>query len=598
MAEDLKNRSEINLEDTWNLKDMFESDEAWEKELSSVMEAVEELAKMEGKVCESAENLYYCEKLNDSLNVRICLLYQYAFQSYDSDTGESVYQSMRARIYNSYSIAAEKLAFLSPEIIACDEEKLNSFYAEKKELELYRRDIYLHRRCLEHSLSPEIEKILAATMPMKATPEDTYSVLENADMVFPTITGEDGEPVQITQGRYIPLITSANREVRKNTYEGYYGEYIKLKNTFASLYYGQIKQLSFTSKVRHYSSNLEASVFANEIPEAVYHNLIDTVNKNVDKLHRYVRLRKKCLNLDELRMYDIYTPMVADYEKKYSFAEAENMILEALKPMGERYLSVVKKALAERWIDKYENKGKRSGGYCSGQYGVHPYILLNYNGTMDNVFTLIHEMGHAMHSYFSNTTQPSVYSQYVIFVAEVASTCNEILLFDYLMKKTDDINEKKYLLNQYLDMFKGTLFRQTQFAEFELSSNEMVEHGEALTSEILCKLYDDINKKYYGPDMTYDELIPYEWERIPHFYMNFYVYQYSTSFCASVAIAKKLLNGELPVDKYVEFLSGGCSDTPINLLKKLGIDMTGCEAFQSALDEMDSVLEQFENIDK
>lgn len=596
MAENLKNRSEISIEDTWKTEDMFASDEAWEKELADVMTAADVLAELEGRVCESASNLYRCEKESDSLNVRMYLLYQYSNMKSDADTGDSKYQSMNARVYNSISTVMEKLAFISPEIIACDEEKLNGFYQEAPELEAYRRDIYLQRRCLEHSLSPELEKVMAAILPMKSTPEDTFSVLENADMVFPTVTGEDGEPVQITQGRFIPLMTSENREVRKNVYEAYYGEYVKLKNTFAALYYGQVKQLTFSSRMRHYSSNLEASVFDKEIPESVYHNLIDTVNKNFDKLHRYVRLRKKCLKLDEIRMFDIYAPMVADFEKKYTYEEAKNMILEALKPLGEAYLSVVKRAFAERWIDKYENKGKRSGAYCTGVYGVHPYILLNYNGTMDNVFTIIHEMGHAMHSYFSNTTQPSIYSQYVIFVAEVASTCNEILLFNYLMKKTDDPAEKKYLLNQYLDMFKGTLFRQTQFAEFELQTNELVEKGEALTAEGLCQLYDEINKKYYGPEMVYDDIIPYEWERIPHFYYDFYVYQYSTSFCASVAIARKLLNGELPVEKYIEFLSGGCSASPIDLLKNLGIDMTGCDAFQSALDEMDRVIDEFESL--
>ena len=440
-----------------------------------------------------------------------------------------------------------------------------------------------------------MEKLVAMTAEMSRVSYDTFNIMDNADMLFPEVENEDGETVRITHGRFIALLESANRQVRENTFKKYYSTYKQFLNTYASLYNGQVKQQIFYAKARKYESTLVASVDANNVSPVVYHNLVDTVNKNLDKLHRYVGLRKKCLGVDELHMYDIYTPMVSGVAKKIPFEEAKETVLKALAPLGEDYVAKVKEGFESRWIDVYENQGKVSGAYSAGAYGTHPYVLLNYNESLDNMFTLIHEMGHAMHSYYSNSTQPYIYSQYKIFVAEVASTCNEILLLEYLLKNTTDKKERAYLLNHYLDMFKGTLFRQTQFAEYEMRSNEMVEKGESLNADNLCELYLDINKKYYGEEMISDEEISYEWARIPHFYYDFYVYQYATSFSAAVAIAHDILReGGSVVEKYKEFLSGGCSEAPVELLKKVGVDMESPVPIQAALDVMGEVIDELE----
>jgi oligoendopeptidase F len=403
--------------------------------------------------------------------------------------------------------------------------------------------------------------------------------------------------VRLSHGNFVPFEESADRRVRKDAFEGFYGVYKQYANTLAALYNGQVKQQVFYANARHYHSTLEAAVDANNVSPTVYHNLIDTINKNMDKMHRYVRLRKKCLGVDELHMYDVYTPMIADAAKKISFEEAKETVLKALAPLGEEYVAKVKEGFESRWIDVYENEGKRSGAYSAGAYGSHPYVLLNHNDTLDNMFTLAHEMGHAMHSYYSNSSQPYIYSQYKIFVAEVASTCNEVLLMEYLLKNTTDKKERAYLLNHYLDSFKGTVYRQTMFAEYEMLSNKMVEEGESLTAETLNKLYYDLNCKYFGPDMVSDSEIAYEWARIPHFYYNFYVYQYATGFSAAIAISSKILAGEPGiVEKYKQFLSGGCSMDPIDLLKICGVDMTKPEPVEEALDVFASYVEELEKL--
>lgn len=595
MAKELPKRSEVKVEDTWNLKDMYESDAAWEAELLEIKKLAEEAVKMEGHVAESAQNLLKTLELDATIDEKLSLAYNYAERQYDEDTSNTAHQAMAAKIMSMAADISSQLAFIVPEILAVDEAVLEGFYKEQTKLELYRKEVAEIQRVKEHKLSTEMEKLVAMTAEMSRVSYDTFNIMDNADMLFPEVEDEDGETVRITHGRFIALLESANREVRENTFKKYYSTYKQFLNTYASLYNGQVKQQIFYAKARKYESTLVASVDANNVSPVVYHNLVDTVNKNLDKLHRYVGLRKKCLGVDELHMYDIYTPMVSGVAKKIPFEEAKETVLKALAPLGEDYVAKVKEGFESRWIDVYENQGKVSGAYSAGAYGTHPYVLLNYNESLDNMFTLIHEMGHAMHSYYSNSTQPYIYSQYKIFVAEVASTCNEILLLEYLLKNTTDKKERAYLLNHYLDMFKGTLFRQTQFAEYEMRSNEMVEKGESLNADNLCELYLDINKKYYGEEMISDEEISYEWARIPHFYYDFYVYQYATSFSAAVAIAHDILReGGSVVEKYKEFLSGGCSEAPVELLKKVGVDMESPAPIQAALDVMGEVIDELE----
>lgn len=595
MAKELPKRSEVKVEDTWNLKDMYESDAAWEAELLEIKKLAEEAVKMEGHVAESAQNLLKTLELDATIDEKLSLAYNYAERQYDEDTSNTAHQAMAAKIMSMAADISSQLAFIVPEILAVDEAVLEGFYKEQTKLELYRKEVAEIQRVKEHKLSTEMEKLVAMTAEMSRVSYDTFNIMDNADMLFPEVEDEDGETVRITHGRFIALLESANRQVRENTFKKYYSTYKQFLNTYASLYNGQVKQQIFYAKARKYESTLVASVDANNVSPVVYHNLVDTVNKNLDKLHRYVGLRKKCLGVDELHMYDIYTPMVSGVAKKIPFEEAKETVLKALAPLGEDYVAKVKEGFESRWIDVYENQGKVSGAYSAGAYGTHPYVLLNYNESLDNMFTLIHEMGHAMHSYYSNSTQPYIYSQYKIFVAEVASTCNEILLLEYLLKNTTDKKERAYLLNHYLDMFKGTLFRQTQFAEYEMRSNEMVEKGESLNADNLCELYLDINKKYYGEEMISDEEISYEWARIPHFYYDFYVYQYATSFSAAVAIAHDILReGGSVVEKYKEFLSGGCSEAPVELLKKVGVDMESPAPIQAALDVMGEVIDELE----
>lgn len=595
MAKELPKRSEVKVEDTWNLKDMYESDAAWEAELLEIKKLAEEAVKMEGHVADSAQNLLKTLELDATIDEKLSLAYNYAERQYDEDTSNTAHQAMAAKIMSMAADISSQLAFIVPEILAVDEAVLEGFYKEQPELELYRKEVAETQRVKEHRLSTEMEKLVAMTAEMSRVSYDTFNIMDNADMLFPEVEDEDGDTVRITHGRFIALLESANRKVRENTFKKYYSTYKQFLNTYASLYNGQVKQQIFYAKARKYESTLVASVDANNVSPVVYHNLVDTVNKNLDKLHRYVGLRKKCLGVDELHMYDIYTPMVSGVAKKIPFEEAKETVLKALAPLGEDYVAKVKEGFESRWIDVYENQGKVSGAYSAGAYGTHPYVLLNYNESLDNMFTLIHEMGHAMHSYYSNSTQPYIYSQYKIFVAEVASTCNEILLLEYLLKNTTDKKERAYLLNHYLDMFKGTLFRQTQFAEYEMRSNEMVEKGESLNADNLCELYLDINKKYYGEEMISDEEISYEWARIPHFYYDFYVYQYATSFSAAVAIAHDILReGGSVVEKYKEFLSGGCSEAPVELLKKVGVDMESPAPIQAALDVMGEVIDELE----
>ena len=597
MARELPKRSEVKEEYTWDVSAMYASKAAWEADLKEVDAIVSDLAKLEGSVMASAEKLLAALELGARAEQKIDLAFNYAERLFDQDQKNTEHQAMSQKMYGVVTDYQSRTAFVVPEILAADKATLAQYFAEKKALELYRGLVDEIQRTKEHVLSAEMEKLVAMTGAMAQTPEQVYSIINNADLIYPEIEDENGEKVRLSHGNFVPFEESGDRRVRKDAFEAFYSIYKQFAGTIAGLYNGQVKQQIFYAKARNYASTPEAAVDANNVPAKVYRNLVETVNANMDKMHRYVKLRKKCLGVDELHMYDVYTPMIADAAKKVSYDEAKETVLKALAPLGEAYVATVKEGFENRWIDVYENEGKRSGAYSAGAFGTHPYVLLNYNDTLDNMFTLAHEMGHAMHSWYSNANQPYIYSQYKIFVAEVASTCNEILLMEYLLANTTDKKERAYLLNHYLDSFKGTVYRQTMFAEFEMKSNQMAEAGESLNAENLCKLYYGLNQKYFGEDMVSDPQIAYEWARIPHFYYNFYVYQYATSFSAAVAIAHGILEEGAPaVERYKKFLSGGCSMSPVDLLKQVGINMEEPKPIQDALDVFGKVLDEIETL--
>ena len=595
MAKELLKRSEVKEENTWKVSDMYASTAEWEQALNQVKEIADRIAGMEGRVTESAANLYQVLKDCDAYGEIIDLAFNYAQRLYDQDRNDSTHQAMSQKVYGVWADVAGMISFIEPEILAVPEEQLEAFYKELPELESYRGKITEIQRLRGHSLSAEMEKLLAMTSEMSQTPEQVFAVMNSADIRFPEITDENGEKVRLTHGNYVLFLQSADRRVRKEAFEAMYSVYKQFANTFAGLYNGQVKQQIFFAKARKYDSTLDAALTANNVSVKVYEKLLDAVSANMDKLHRYVKLRKKCLGLDELHMYDIYTPMIADAARKVPFEEAKETVLKALAPLGEEYVAKVKEGFENRWIDVYENEGKCTGAYSAGAYGTHPYVLLNYSETLDDMFTLAHEMGHAMHSFYSNSTQPFTYAEYKLFVAEVASTCNEVLLMEYLLKNTIDKKERAYLLNHYLDSFKGTVYRQTMFAEFEKESNRMAEQGESLTAESLNELYLKLNQKYYGTDIISDEEIAFEWAKIPHFYYNFYVYQYATGFSAAVALARGILKeGEPAVERYKKFLCGGCSKSPLELLKIAGVNLESPKPVQDALDVFGEILDEIE----
>ncbi|MGN0141441.1 MAG: oligoendopeptidase F [Roseburia sp.] len=597
MAKELLKRSEVKEENTWKTSDMYASVEDWEKALTQITEIADRIAGMEGKVGDSAANLYQVLKDCDAYGQILSLAFNYAQRLYDQDLKNSTHQAMSQRMYALYAEVDGKTAFIDPEILEISKERLEQFYNEEPGLVHYRKKIAEIQRLREHRLSAEMEKLLAMTSEMAQTPEQVFSVMNSADVCFPEIQDGEGNTVRLSHGNFGVFMESPDRRVRKDAFTGLYSVYQQFVNTLAGLYNGQIKQQIFYAKARKYDSTLEAAVSANNVSSQVYYNLIETVNQNLDKLHRYVRLRKKCLGLDELHMYDIYTPMIPDAAKKVSYEEAKETVLLALAPLGEDYVAKVKEGFENRWIDVYENEGKCTGAYSAGAFGTHPYVLLNYADKLDDMFTLAHEMGHAMHSYHSNTTQSYTYCDYKIFVAEVASTCNEVLLMEYLLAHTTDKKERAYLLNHYLDSFKGTVYRQAMFAEFEMESNRMAEQGESLTAENLNALYLGLNRKYYGPDIVSDPEIAYEWARIPHFYYNFYVYQYATGFSAAVALAKGILKEGAPaVERYKKFLCGGCSESPLDLLRIAGVDMESPKPVQDALDVFNGILDEMESL--
>ena len=595
MAKELVKRCDIDQKYKWAIQDIYKDDEQWQQEYDEVKTRMNELMSFQGKLLLNAENLYDYLCLFE----HVCVLYErvviYANQRYHEDTTNAFYQNLTGLSNNLEMEFDKATSFAVPEILEKSSEVIHQFMLEKPELKKYENYLNNILRNKDHILSKEEEELIASAGEVMSSASNIFSMFNNADIKFPTITDENGEQVQITQGRYGTFLESKDRSVRKAAFEGLYKTYDQHKNTLAATYNANMKSWIFESKARHYASNMEMALHDTNVPVDVYTNLIDVVNENMDLMHRYVSLRKKLLGVDELHMYDLYVSMVSDVDMKISFDEAKKTVFDALEPLGEDYRAIIKEGFESGWIDVYENEGKRTGAYSWGPYGTHPYVLLNYQENLDNMFTLIHEMGHAMHSYYSDHALPYLDAGYKIFVAEVASTCNEALLMEYLLKKTTNRHEKAYLINHFLDQFKGTLYRQTMFAEFEMITHARAEEGEYLTAEELSKIYLELNQKYYGSDVVSDEQIALEWSRIPHFYTPFYVYQYATGYSAAIALSRRILNeGSSAVEDYKKFLQGGCSKDPISLLKIAGVDMSSKEPIQQALDLFAKLLDEME----
>ncbi|MCR5100037.1 MAG: oligoendopeptidase F [Butyrivibrio sp.] len=597
MENRLPKRNEVKPELTWRLEDIYENKEEWEKDIQKAAGLASKIKENEGKIAESGETLYKVLELYENCMLTLSRYVNYASMRHDQDTADVEGQELDLKASGESNKIYEKLSFIDPEILEKEPEYIDTLFKQEPKLEKYRVVIKEIQRAREHSLSKEMEALLASSGEMADTAGNAFSMLINADLKFPSIKDVEGNVITLSNGRFVPLQMSTDRELRKEAFEKFYERYKEYGNTWAALYDGQVKQQIFYAKARKYNSTFEAAVDSNNIAPFVCDNLIESVHNGLDKMHRYVSLRKKLLGVDELHMYDVYAPMISNYDAKVTYEEAKEISLKALAPLGEEYVKIVKESYDNRWIDVIENEGKRGGAYSSGVYGVHPYMLLNYNNTLDDVFTLVHEMGHSMHTWYSEHAQHYLDSNYKIFVAEVASTTNEILLLEYLLKNSKSKEEKAYLINHYLESFKSTLYRQTMFEEFERKTNKMAEEGMPLTFDSLSKTYYDLNKQYFGNDMVSDELIAYEWCRIPHFYYNFYVYQYATSFSAAVAIAHRILEeGKPVVDKYFEFLKSGCTQDPVSLLKIAGVDLSTREPIDEALEVFGKAITDMETL--
>lgn len=592
-------RDEVKVEETWRLEDIFESDEAWEAEYAALENLSDKAGTYKGTLHNSAESLYDALKYRDTLSERMRRLYAYAHLKTDQDTTNSFYQAMDSRVKTLYVKVSTALSFFLPELMTIDEAELNALVESNENLHLYKQEFEEINAQRPHILPEEQEALIAQLSEVTGSSSETFSMLNNADLTFPKIKDESGKEVELSHGRYITFLESNDPQVRENAFKAVYSKYGEFQNTFASTLAGNVKNGNVHARIRKYASAREAAMSNNNIPEQVYENLVSTINKNVHLLQRYVALRKQVFGLEDLHMWDLYAPLVKDADMKISYEDAAKTMLESFKPMGDEYVSIVKEGLENRWVDVRENKGKRSGAYSSGAYGTNPYILMNWQDNVSNLFTLAHEFGHSVHSYYSRKTQPFIYSGYSIFVAEVASTVNEAILNNHLLKTTDDEQKRIYLLNHWLDGFRGTVFRQTMFAEFEHLIYQLDQQGVALTAEKLTEEYYALNKKYFGDDLVVDEEIGLEWARIPHFYYNYYVYQYATGYSAAVALSKQILTeGKPAVDRYVNnFLKAGSSDYPIEVLKKAGVDMTSaspieeaCRVFEEKLIELEALL--------
>ena len=590
-------RSEIEPRYKWSLEDIYPADKDWEADFRKVTSQIPELESYRGKIGESAENLLKVARLQDSLEVTIGKLFVYSHMKRDEDTGEDKYQALADRavsLSTGYSSAA---SFIVPEILQIPQERLLGWISENEGLQLYRHRIEDIIRTREHTLSPEQEKLLAMVSDVTRMPRTIFSMLDNADIRYPSIEDETGEEVELTKARYSKFMESGDRELRRRAFEAFYSTYNGYENTLAALLSAIVKRDIFYAQARNYGSSLQASLDGDNIPVEVYDNVISAVSSNLEPLHRYVVLRKRVMELDEVHPYDLYTPLFPEMAEEYEYDRAVELVGKAMEPMGKEYMEVMEKGFSGGWIDVYETRGKRSGGYSWGAYGTHPYILLNYNKTLQEVFTIAHEMGHALHSYFTWESQPPVYGNYTIFVAEVASTTNESLLIDHLLKVTGDRKKLLSLLDHQVRQIQGTVYIQALFAEFEREIHSLAESGNPLTAAVLRKLCRELYQKYFGPELVVDELYEINWGRIPHFYNNFYVYQYATGFSAATFLSEKILDRAPGAHgKYLQFLKSGSSDYSINLLKKAGVDMTGPEPILAVARRLTRLLDRIEEL--
>ncbi len=590
-------REEIDAKYKWKLEDIYANDAAWEEDFKRVRRMSGEMASYKGRLSTDMNLLVECLKLSDDMLALNDKVFVYARMRRDEDNAVSKYQALTDRAMALSTEVYASVSFITPEIISIDEEQLKKSIDEVEGLSLYRQFICELLRQKRHILTDREEELLALSADIGHAPSDIFTMFNNADIKFPFIKDENGQEVELTKGRYIKFLESKDRKVREDAFRSLYSSYSAMKNTLAASLNSNIKKNRFYAMVRKYDSSLSVSLDSDSVPVTVYDNLIGTVNKNLPLLHRYLRLRKKALKLEELHMYDLYVPIVEEPPKQVPYEEALDLVARGLSPMGCKYLEDLDAAFKSGWIDVYENQGKTSGAYSWGTHLTHPYVLLNYQGTINDVFTLAHEMGHAMHSYYTNKTQPYIYSEYKIFVAEVASTVNEALLIHYLLANTADKREKAYLLNHYLEEFRGTLFRQTMFAEFEKVTHSMIENGEALTAQELCRIYRGLNEKYFGPEVVIDNEIDMEWARIPHFYSSFYVYKYATGISAAASLSRQILSeGTSAVERYTQFLKSGGSDYPLELLKKAGVDLSEPGPVEDAMKVFESILDELEKL--
>ena len=592
-------RNEIDEKDTWDLSTIFETDQKWEEELALLTEDTKQAASLEGHLLDSAESLLDITERYLELSRRLEKLYVYAHMKNDQDTRVAKYQEYYAKAMALYSQLDQVFSFYEPEFMAITEEQYQNFLAEEPKLQPYKHFFDKLLQNKDHVLSQREEELLAGAGEIFGAASETFAILDNADIVFPFVKDEDGNEVQLSHGVYMRLVESKNREVRRGAYEALYSTYEQYQHTYAKTLHTNVKVQNYRAKVRNYKSAREAALAANFVPESVYDNLVSAVRKHLPLLHRYLALRSKILGIPDLKMYDVYTPL-SSVEYSFTYEEALKKAEEALAVLGEDYLSRVKRAFSERWIDVYENQGKRSGAYSGGSYDTNAFMLLNWQDNLDNLFTLVHETGHSMHSSYTRETQPYVYGDYSIFLAEIASTTNENILTEKLLQEVQDDATRFAILNNFLDGFRGTVFRQTQFAEFEHAIHQADQNGEVLTSEFLNKLYADLNQEYYGLSKEDNPQIQYEWARIPHFYYNYYVYQYSTGFAAASALAEKIVHGsQEDRDRYIEYLKAGKSDYPLNIMRKAGVDMEkedylndAFAVFERRLDEFEALVEK------
>lgn len=599
----LPTREEVAEASTWDLTKIFVDDAAFEVAFKELQAELKQASSYKGTLNKGGAAFLAALEYVLDVSRKLETLYVYSHLKNDQDTANTTYQALYARASSLLAQTSEAISWLEPELLTLSDETIWSYFEEEPKLEVYRHFVKQTVDNRAHVLPAEQEALLAAAGEIFGSPSNTFSVLNNADLVFPTIEGEDGEKIQLSHGIYGQLLESTDRRVREEAFKGLYSVYEQFRNTFASTLSANVKAHNYKAKVRKFASAREAALSSNHIPESVYDTLVDVVNQNLPLLHRYMELRKRLLNLDDLHMYDVYTPLLGEAPISYTYDQAVEKAIQALEPMGEEYLTVVKEAFNNRWIDVVENKGKRSGAYSSGAYDTLPYILMNWHDTLDQLFTLVHEMGHSVHSYFTRSNQPYVYGDYSIFLAEIASTTNENILTEHLLETETDPRVRAYVLNHYLDGFKGTVFRQTQFAEFEHFMHVEDAKGTPLTSEFLSESYGALNKKYYGEALADDPEIRLEWSRIPHFYYNYYVFQYSTGFSAASALAGKILSeGPAALERYLNYLKAGNSDYPIEVMKKAGVDMTQADyiedamkMFEQRLNELEALVEELEN---